>query len=68
MAVTCQLRPTPGMSEMWLSQWEAGGLLKTSVIKAVFATIEQRLVIRSLGRPHASDEIALRKAIGAIIG
>ncbi len=50
MAVTSQLRPTPGMGEVWLSQWEPAGLLKPSVIKPVFATIEQRLSSGRLAR------------------
>ena len=68
MAITSQLRPTPGMGETWVAQWEAAGLLKPSAIKPVFATLEQKLVLRQLGTLEASDRSALRKAIGEIIG
>jgi mRNA interferase MazF len=68
MAVTSQLRPVPTLGEVWVSRWEAAGLLKPSAIKPVFATIEQRLVIRHLGVLQSADQAALRKAIGETIG
>ncbi len=40
MAVISQLRPSPALGEVWLSQWQQAGLLKPSAIKPVFATIE----------------------------
>lgn len=63
MAVTSQLRPSPGPGEVWIGQWQAAGLLKPSAIKPVFATLEQRLVIRKLGSLDMADQTALRKAI-----
>ncbi len=66
MAVTSQLRPMPALGEVLISQWEQAGLLKPSAIKPVFATIEQRLIIRQLGSLHLADRAALRKAIGEI--
>jgi mRNA interferase MazF len=45
MAITSQLRPTPMLGEVWLAGWQAAGLLKPSVIKPVFATIEQRVIL-----------------------
>jgi mRNA interferase MazF len=68
MAVTSQLRPTPGMGDAWISHWQAAGLLKPSVVKPVFATLEQRLVLRRLGALDDDDQAALRKAISEIIG
>ena len=50
MAVTSQLRPTPGSAEISIGQWREAGLLKPSAIKPVFATLEQRLVLRTLGK------------------
>jgi hypothetical protein len=38
MAVTGQLRPDPRSSDVLISHWQAAGLLKPSVVKAVFAT------------------------------
>jgi mRNA interferase MazF len=68
MAVTSQLRPAPALGEVWISQWQSAGLLKPSAIKPVFASIEQRLVIRQLGVLQTADQAALRKAIDESIG
>ena len=68
MAVTSQIRPTPAMGEVWISGWQAAGLLKASAIKPVFATLEQRLVIRQLGTLAPADRELLRAAIGQVLG
>jgi len=68
MAITSQLRPSPGMGETWVARWQAAGLLKPSAIKPVFATLEQRLALRQLGTLEPDDQAALRRAIGEIIG
>lgn len=44
MAVTSQVKPTPGFGEVVLKDWQAAGLLKPSVIKPVITTIATRLV------------------------
>lgn len=68
MAITSQLRPTPTLGEVWLRHWQGAGLLKASAIKPVIATLEQGLVIRTLGTLEPEDQDALRQAIGQIIG
>ena len=68
MAVTSQIRPAPTLGEVWISQWQAAGLLKPSAVKPVFATIEQRLVIRPLGKLAAADQGALKTAIRETVG
>jgi mRNA interferase MazF len=68
MAVTSQLRRSPELGETWVPAWEASGLLKPSAIKPVFATLEQRLVLRQLGALTTADQAALRKSIAEIIG
>ena len=68
MAITSQFRPTPTLGEVWLSEWQAAGLLKPSAVKPVFATLELGLVIRRLGALTAEDQDALRLAIGQILG
>jgi mRNA interferase MazF len=50
MAVTSQLRPM-SLGEVEVTAWEAAGLLKPSVIKPVFTTVERHLVVRL---PHPS--------------
>ena len=47
---------------------EYAGLLKPSVIKPVFTTIEKNLVIKNLGRLHEEDRQALKKALETILG
>jgi mRNA interferase MazF len=68
MAITSQLRPAPALGDVWVSQWQQAGLLKPSAVKPVFATIEQRLILRELGMLQSADQIALRKAIAETIG
>jgi hypothetical protein len=59
MAITSQLRPNPGLGDAWISHWQEAGLLKPSVVKPVFATLEQRLVLRRLGA-FDDDDLVLR--------
>jgi mRNA interferase MazF len=68
MAITSQLRPNPGLGDAWISHWQAAGLLKPSVVKPVFATLEQRLVLGRLGTLDDEGQAVLRKAISEIIG
>jgi mRNA interferase MazF len=68
MPVTSQLRQSPVLGEFWIGQWQQAGLLKPSAVKPVFATIEQSLVMRQLGRLSPDDLIALRTVIGEILG
>ena len=68
MAVTSQLRPSPTLGEVQVDQWQAAGLLKPSVIKPVFATLERALVIRQLGTLSATDRAELRRAISETLG
>lgn len=68
MAITSQLRPTPAFGEVWLSDWQAAGLLKPSAVKPVLATFEQRLVIRRLGALQPADAEALSDALARILG
>ena len=68
MAVTSQLRPAASLGEVALQDWQAAGLLKPSVVKPVIATVEQRLVRKSLGTLSSSDQQRLREAIRQIVG
>ena len=68
MAVTRQLRPSGSFGEVTVQDWQAAGLLKPSAIKPVVTTIEQSLVIRSLGTLTAVDLAALRGTLAIIIG
>lgn len=68
MAVTSQLRPATTLGDVWLQDWATAGLLKPSAIKPVFATFEQRLVIRKLGSLSNDDQGVLQEAISQILG
>jgi mRNA interferase MazF len=68
MPITSQLRSFFVVGEVLIGQWQTAGLLKPSAIKPVFATLEQRLIIRQLGMLDAADQTALRQAIGKILG
>jgi mRNA interferase MazF len=67
MAITSQLRASATSDEVWVQNWKAAGLLKPSVIKPVFATIEQSLAIRQLGALDVTDNQSLRQAIARIL-
>jgi mRNA interferase MazF len=56
--ITSQLRSFFGVEEVSVGQWQTAGLLKPSTIKPVFATLEQRLIIRQLGILDAADQTA----------
>jgi mRNA interferase MazF len=60
-AVASQLRSNGGFGEVWLTDWGGAGLLKPSVVKPVFATLEQSLIIRKMGTLKPADAEAVRK-------
>lgn len=68
MAITSQVRQPLAFGEAMLTDWQEAGLIKASVFKPVFTTIEQGLVIRTMGRLSAADSRTLRELIGAVIG
>ena len=41
MAITSQMRTPPGFGEVLVADWQAAWLIKPSVLKPVFTTIEQ---------------------------
>ena len=67
MAITSQMRPSPALGEVWISAWQAAGLIKPSAIKPVFATLEQALIIRQLGEISISDQAMLRNSIANLL-
>ncbi|MGH9604199.1 MAG: type II toxin-antitoxin system PemK/MazF family toxin [Terracidiphilus sp.] len=68
MAITSQLHSMPALGEVWIGEWQRANLLKPSTIKPVFATLEERMVIRQLGVLQPQDVSALRTAINAVLG
>jgi mRNA interferase MazF len=68
MAITSQIHTPSGFGEVTVADWQAANLLKPSAIKPVFATIEQTLILKSLGALLDVDRQALRHAITGLIG
>jgi mRNA interferase MazF len=68
MAITSQVRLNLGFGDTLLTDWQSANLLMPSVVKPVFATLEQILVIKQLGKLSAQDQAMLRLTIGQIIG
>jgi mRNA interferase MazF len=68
MAITSRVRTPLGFGEALVGDWQAAGLVKTSVLKPVFTTIEQGLVIRTMGKLSAADAKTLRECIADVVG
>lgn len=68
MAITSQVRTPLGFGESLIADWQTAGLIKPSMLKPVFATIEQALVVRTMGKFAAADIRALRTVIAQVIG
>ena len=68
MAITSQVRQTLSFGDAMIADWQAAGLIKASVLKPVFTTIEQRLVIRGIGTLSPADAKTLRAVLDDVIG
>ncbi len=67
MAITSQVRTPLGFGEALVADWQSAGLIKLSVFKPVFATIEQALIVRTLGALSDADTLRLREAVAQSI-
>jgi mRNA interferase MazF len=63
MAITGQIRGHIGVGEFLIEDWQSAGLLKPSAVKSAISTIEQRLVVKILGRLSSKDLSTLEKAL-----
>jgi mRNA interferase MazF len=71
MAITSVRRnPNAALAfgEASLTDWQAAGLIKPSVLKPVFTTVEQRLIIKQLGTLSISDANTLREVLRLVVG
>lgn len=68
MAITSQVRTPLGFGEALVADWQAAGLIKPSVLKPVVTTIEQGLVVRTMGALSTADLRSLRETIAQAIG
>lgn len=69
VAVTSRIsRPTVNTGDVLIEAWREAGLLKPSLIKPVFTTIEQGLILRRLGALQPKDAAALRSLLQQVLG
>lgn len=68
MAVTSHVRPSLAFGEVTVTDWKKAGLIKPGVVKPILTTLEQKLVLKRLGRLQPIDEKALRQALQSILG
>lgn len=62
------VRGSGAFGEVLVQDRQAAKLLKPSAIKPVFATLEQALVIKTLGRISPRDQQMLKEAMTKIVG
>ena len=63
MAITGQIRSHIGVGEFLIEDWQSAGLLRPSAVKSAISTIEQRLVVKILGRLSSKDVSTLEEAL-----
>ena len=68
MVNTSQVRTPLGFGDAMVGDWQGAGLVKESVLKPVFTTIEQGLVVRVIGHLSAAVIKTLREVVGDVIG
>jgi mRNA interferase MazF len=67
MAITGQTRSSLGIGEFLIKNWQGAGLLKSSAVKSAISTIEQRLVMKVLGRFSSKDISTLEKSLKELL-
>lgn len=68
MAITSQVRQPLAFGEAMVADWHGAGLIKASVLKPVFTTVEQGLVMRTMGALSPADSRTLRDVVSEVIG
>jgi mRNA interferase MazF len=63
MGVSSQVSQSLLFGELKIQDWQTAGLLKPSVVKPVVTTLENRLVIRQLGKLQDLDCEALEQLL-----
>jgi mRNA interferase MazF len=67
MAVSSHVGTSLRAGEVTLNNWKKAGLISESVVKAVIATIEKKLVIRKLGTLSDAVRDGVKKALRLIL-
>lgn len=68
MAITSQGQRAILPDNVRVTDWQGAGLLKPSVIKPIISTLDQRLILRKLGRLQDLDLQQLQEALQVILG
>lgn len=68
MAITSQPHTMLDFASFQIMDWQTAGLLKPSFVKPILTTIEQTLVIRSMGNLTARDQNSLRQMLKMVLG
>jgi mRNA interferase MazF len=68
MAITSQPHTMLDFATFTIVDWQTAGLLKPSFTKPVLTTLEQTLVIRSMGKLSPRDQQSLRQMLAQILG
>lgn len=63
MAVTGQIEKPLEIGECFIRNWKEAGLLKPSAIKSAISAIEQKLVLKKLGKLSADDLTSLNAVL-----
>jgi mRNA interferase MazF len=67
MAITSQIKMPLGFATSLIDDWQTAGLLKPSTFKPIFTTIEQTLIIRTLGKLTSSDRAQLHECVDSCL-
>ena len=67
MAVTSRIHSADSFGDITVAEWQRAGLLKPSVIKPVFTTLEKRLILRKLGSLTEGDRTTLHQMLKTIL-
>jgi mRNA interferase MazF len=67
MAVTSQIRSGNPFDTV-VTDWQSANLLKPSVVKPVIATLEQRLVLKRLGKLATQDRHSVVQTLANLFG
>jgi mRNA interferase MazF len=68
MAITSQRQAAILADNMTVTDWQAAGLLKPSVIKPIISTIEKGLALKELGNLQEFDLKEIQKVLQVILG
>jgi mRNA interferase MazF len=68
MPLTSQFRSGRLPQELPIAAWQVAGLVQPSVVKPIFFTLENSLLVRKLGRLAESDRAALGEWIRTLLG